>query len=68
MKIEKNIPIPMEGWGKWKFLLEKMKVGDSLFVKTHMERKLVYQTCVKILKYKAITRKEENGFRIWRIK
>lgn len=67
MKIEENIPIPKNIHGEKIVLLKHMKIGDSIFVPTCMEANTIRNT-LRRLKYKGLSRKVENGYRVWRIK
>jgi len=66
IKIEKNIPIPSHGNEKNTAPFEKMEVGDSVLVEHRGEASRIYNL-MKRNKKKALTRRVENGIRVWRI-
>tara|TARA_B100001059_G_C17708879_1_gene514325 strand:+ start:857 stop:1075 length:219 start_codon:yes stop_codon:yes gene_type:complete len=66
--IEKNIPIPRKQIkkAKWVLLVDQMDVGDSVLVTTKTERASI-TNAIKSQGYNAITRKEGDKFRVWRM-
>lgn len=66
MKIDKDVPIPSRGKSELRKLLEKMEVGDSVLTDG---RSYARNTAHRVLGTGCYTiRKEEQGYRIWRIK
>jgi len=70
-EIEKDIPIPKNRRRKYPF--DKMKVGDSFYVKDERDPSNIVSSlcgCVRIKRYadkKFRTQIENGGVRIWRI-
>jgi len=68
-KIEKNIPISAHGHngsGHLTKIIKEMEVGDSVLVKNRIKANS-FILAIKRLGYKAITRKVDNGIRIWKV-
>ena len=66
-KIEKNIPISAHGkTGKWSSIENKMEVGDSVLVSNRKEA-VGISTAVKRKGYTVVTRKVDNGVRVWKV-
>ncbi len=68
-KIEKNIPISEHGHngsGHLTKIIRKMEVGDSVVVKNR-KRANSFTLTIKRLGYKAVTRKVDNGIRVWKM-
>ena len=69
LEIEKNIPIPPRGrkpWSKYKDLIERMGVDDSVVVSTMKEATTLAITIRRHLGLKPATRRlEDGGYRIW---
>lgn len=68
LKIEKNIPIPMSRNDHRQYirLAEKMEIGDSIFVEK-LALKETLRTALKKVKFLTRTKKEKNGWRVWRV-
>lgn len=67
IKIEKGIPVPVTGYLNWVKLAEKMLVGDSVFVRSDSERNNL-RHAGKRRKQSFLSRREKDGYRMWRIK
>ncbi len=69
IKIQKNIPLPgpATNQAKWKEILEKMVPGDSIVVKTYGEINAM-RLRARLTDIMITSRKEGNGFRVWRVK
>ena len=69
LEIEKNIPIPPRGrkpWSKYKDLIERMGVDDSVVVPTMKEATTLSVTIRRHLGLKAALRTlEDGGYRVW---
>ena len=66
-KIEKNIPISAHGkTGKWSSIGNQMEIGDSILVSNRKEA-LSISMALKRKGYKALTRKVDNGIRVWKV-
>ena len=69
LEIEKNIPIPPRGrkpWSKYKDLIERMGVDDSVVVSTMKEATTLAITIRRHLGLKPATRRLEDGsYRVW---
>ena len=68
MKIDKNIPIPNRNrnrHGKWKDLVSKMDVGDSVLIKIK-DRSSINNAMVA-QGYKGTSRMEDGKVRVWRL-
>jgi hypothetical protein len=66
-KIEKNIPISKHGkTGKWSSIENQMEVGDSILLSNRKEAQGI-STAFKRKGYKALTRKVDNGIRVWKV-
>lgn len=69
MKIEKGIPLPPRkgrGLSEAALLMQSMKKGDSLFLKS---RTSVPQMAIKYIgKGKYAMRSEGSGVRVWKVK
>jgi len=68
-KIEKNIPISAHGHnrsGHWTKIIKEMEVGDSVVVKDRKKANSITLS-IKRLGYKPITRKVDNGIRVWKM-
>lgn len=68
MEIEKGIPVPESAnrrLGDRKYPLDKMEVGDSFFV---TGRRPSFKLAAAKLGIICTSRKEKDGFRVWRIK
>lgn len=67
LKIEKNVAMPIFGYGSYKDIASKMDVGDSiLFDKENQSigfRKVMINNGMK-----AMARKQDGKIRVWRIK
>ena len=73
LKIDKNVPLPKGG--KWKVLLLRLQIGDSVFVpaKEVTDRGLnALRTKIwnakRAIDIQITTRIEEGGIRVWRTK
>lgn len=69
-KIEKEIPIPDFAFSRSKYPLKDMKIGDSFFVSSESlngARSSCYNFSKIHKDYKFITRKENDGCRVWRV-
>ena len=69
MKIEKNIPISEHGHngsGHLSKIIRKMEVGDSVVFQDRKKANS-FTSSVKRLGYKAVTRKVDNGIRVWKM-
>lgn len=67
MKIDKNIPMLSSSLYPW----NEMEVGDSFYIETTKRLKLLNSAAwfgYKNPPFKVATRKEAEGFRVWRIK
>lgn len=68
MEIDKGIPVP-ESFGRRlgerKYPLDKMEVGDSFFV---TGKRPNFKGAADKLGIICTSRKEKDGFRVWRIK
>lgn len=73
LKIEKNIPVPLEKYAGMTSILRKMKVGDSFLIKIGEDHRSQVNNALGAM-YRiygsscARSRKVEGGTRIWRIK
>ena len=66
-KIEKNVPISEHGkTGKWSSIGKKMEIGDSVLVNNRKEAVSI-SLVLKRAGYKAVTRKVNNGVRVWKV-
>jgi dUTPase len=71
VKIDKGIPLPQKSTriSKAYDLYQKMEVGDSVLIKESERTKL--HDAIRVMegtsKGKLSTRREDNGFRVWRI-
>jgi hypothetical protein len=66
MKVDKNVPIPNKGVsGKLNFISD-MKKGESIFVENKNQRDSI-RAGFKYRNLHCMTRREKNGWRIWRI-
>lgn len=72
--VEKNIPIPapMRKSTKWKQIVSKMQIGDSVLVETRNQA-IALTLSAKFLPanrfynhMKFVTRKTDGGIRVWR--
>lgn len=65
IKIDKGIPLPGESRGrKRKYPWADMLIGDSFF--TRIKSRKGFHTNAKRAGIKITTRKEAEGFRVWR--
>jgi len=66
--IEKNIPVPEDKYnrGYLSDTLRQMAVGDSFFYPDANSARASAVRIGKISGFKFITRKENNGIRVWR--
>lgn len=65
LKVDKGIPIPPKiRSGLYMPTFRKMKVGDSVFLKSKKEVGSVYGTVHKY-GFKVAIRKVNNGYRMW---
>ena len=68
LEIEKNIPIPpiRQNWSKYKDVIERMGVDDSVVVPTMKEATTLRITIGRHLGLKAAVRTlEDGGYRVW---
>ena len=69
LEIEKDIPIPPRGrkpWSKYKDVIERMGVDDSVVVSTMKEATTLQITIGRHLGLKAPMRKLDDGsYRVW---
>jgi len=71
IKIDKGIPLPQKSTriSKAYALYQKMEVGDSVLIKESERTKL--HDAIRVMegtsKGKLSARREDNGFRVWRI-
>lgn len=71
VKIDKGIPVPQKQarFHKAYDLYQKMEVGDSIFLKK--SQRILLHDAIRVMegtsKGKLSTRREDNGFRVWRI-
>lgn len=66
-KIEKNIPISAHGkLGHLTKIIKEMEVGDSVLVKDRKKANSFTLT-IKRQGYNAVTRKVDNGIRVWKV-
>lgn len=66
--IEKNIPIPNQGRkGKWTDLANKMQFGDSVLFPKGFNTGGLRNAINKIEGARAISRKVQNGLRVWKV-
>jgi hypothetical protein len=63
IQIDENVPTPQRG--SWATIVKEMKLGDSVLVKTVNECRGIRQA-VYTQGFKAVTRHEGNGWRIWK--
>ena len=71
-EIEKDVPVPIGG--KWKPIVAKMEIGDSVVVTNDMEAKTI-KACIHTYFKKeenvevatAARRLEDGTFRVWRL-
>ena len=63
MKIDKNIPFPTNGYGKWRELLKNLEEGDSFLLET-LDRANAYNVTKKY-GLKITIRITEEGLRAW---
>ena len=72
IKIEKDIPIPKCKSNRMKksiYPYEEMSVGDSYWCKTNSGVSVAHQYASRHNKeLKFISRSENDGFRVWRVK
>lgn len=66
MKIEKNVPLPTRR-DRVANVVSKMKVGNSVLVKTSIQANNV-TFMLRKQKFQGTRRKVKNGYRVWRIK
>ena len=70
--IDRGIKVPPKslgrpkGSGKYSSALRHMKAGDSVLVTTAVER-TGFLSASASLKCKVVSRKEEDGYRIWKV-
>ena len=75
-KIDKNVPIPESNLRGSKYPIREMKVGDSFYLESEGEVKGARDAALKHIKrqkngYKDwdyTTRKDGDGYRLWRVK
>jgi hypothetical protein len=68
-KIEKNIPVyehAKTGTGYLTQIVNEMEIGDSVLVPTRNKSNSLVIT-IKTLGYKAVTRKDGNKIRVWKL-
>lgn len=65
IKIEKDIPMPISGYLNWKKLADEMNIGDSVFVLSDAE-KINLRHAGGRTKKRFVSRRERDGFRVWR--
>jgi hypothetical protein len=66
IKIDKNIPVA-RGNNERSFIVSQMNIGDSVFVPTRNEMNS-WRGAISREGFKPISRKEGNGYRIWKTK
>lgn len=66
IEIRSDIPAPITGYLNWKKISDLMKLGDSVHVNSEAERNNLRMAGNKSKK-KFISRRERDGWRIWRI-
>jgi hypothetical protein len=67
MKIEKNVPLPRNKYGRWIELAKKMEVGDSVVLKNNKETMSLGQAMKRVNNGKVVTAKQACGnIRVWR--
>jgi hypothetical protein len=65
-RIDKNVPLPVTGrGGEMNALIARMEVGDSVYVDTWKTLN-VWRNRISGRGFKAISRKEGKGWRIWK--
>jgi uncharacterized protein (DUF2249 family) len=62
IKIDKNITIPDK---RNKYPWDTMEIGDSFYTNSNV--RMLTHTRSKVYGHKYSVRKEENGFRVWRV-
>ena len=72
MEIQKNVPVPKrKETNSKKSIIEKMEVGDCIFIagaKDQKHKDVEYcRKTIRRLGFNAITRKFEDGVRVWKI-
>lgn len=70
--LEKNIPIPTKSShgrpkGALRTAIEAMSKGDSFFVEDNSKRNSA-STIGRTLGIEIVTRAQDHGFRVWRVK
>ncbi len=63
--IEKNVPLPGKWKGKWQEIVKTMAIKDSFQVEDENQRQAATKA-MKTLNYCYTTRKNNEGYRIWR--
>lgn len=63
--IEKNVPLPGKALGKWQDIVKTMLPKDSFQVANENSRQAATKA-MKTLGYCYTTRKNNEGYRIWR--
>jgi hypothetical protein len=65
-RIDRNVPIPLVGkGGEMNEIISKMQVGDSVFIDKFKELN-VWRNRISGRGFKAISRKEGKGWRVWK--
>lgn len=66
---DKNVPLPRYHSTTKKYYFEKMSIGESIFIPV-IGRTSISSSITRAQKstgFRYITRREENGIRLWRI-
>ena len=65
-QIEKDIPIPKMRWAKYRDVIVRMEVNDSVVVPTHKDAQKLRMSIARHLGLKATSRKLDDGsYRVW---
>ena len=65
-QVEKDIPIPKMRWSKYRDVVARMGVNDSVVVPTFRDAQKLRMTIARDLGLKATSRKLKDGsYRIW---
>lgn len=68
IQIDKNIPVQKSKWQESKYPFNELEIGDSFLTTSARISALATYYNSKNPKKKFITRRVEDGFRVWRIK
>jgi len=65
-QVERDIPIPKRRWSKYRDVVARMGVDDSVVVPTFRDAQKLRMTIARHLGLKATSRKlKDGGYRVW---